>query len=132
MLQRKIPDDVIYWISAMDPASLCGIQLEALKGALPRRAAGTHMVHRGSRLVLVSQRNGRTLTFNVPPDDPHLLAYMGFLRHLLTRPFKPLRRIIIEDINGEDAAQSPYVDTLRTGFDVIADYKNIILYRREI
>jgi ATP-dependent Lhr-like helicase len=132
MLQRKIPDDVIYWISAMDPASLCGIRLDALKGTLPRRAAGAHMVYRGSRLVLVSQRRGRTLTFHVPPDDPRLLSYLGFLRHLLFRPFNPLRRIIIEDINGEDAAQSPYVDIMRTGFDVIADYKNIILYRREI
>jgi len=129
-LQRRLPEDVIYWINATDPASLCGIQLEAIRGSLPKRVASTHLVYRGTRLVAVSRRNGRNLTFNVPPDDPHLPEYISPLRHLLTRQFQPVHRITIETINDEEAARSPYLDMLRTAFDVQFDHKNVTLYRK--
>ncbi len=132
MLQRKMPEGTVYWISAIDPASLCGIPLHALRGTLPRRVAGTHLVYRGSSLALVSQRNGKGLNFLMSPDDPHLPACLGVLRHLLTRPFQPLRRIVIEVINDEQAIHSPYLDALRTSFDVLVDYKKVVLYRRTL
>jgi ATP-dependent Lhr-like helicase len=132
MLQRKMKGDAVYWLSAVDPASLCGVQLEALKRTLPRRVPGAHLVYRGNRLVLVSQRHGKTLNFLTPPDDPQLPSYLGVLRHLLTRPFQPLRRIVIETINEEEAIHSPYVDPLHTAFDVLVDYKGVILYRRTL
>jgi hypothetical protein len=78
---------------------------------------------------MVSQRNGGALTFHVPPDDPGLPEFLGPLQHLLMRPFKPVHRITIETINGEDAGRSPYVDALRTVFDLSVDYKNVCLYR---
>jgi ATP-dependent Lhr-like helicase len=81
-------------------------------------------------VVVVSQRNGGALTFNVPPDDPHLPEYLGFLHNLLTRQFQPVRRITIKTINGEDAAESDYLDILRTCFDVMVDYRSVILYRK--
>jgi ATP-dependent Lhr-like helicase len=31
-LQQKLPEEAIYWINATDPASLCGIQLDSLRG----------------------------------------------------------------------------------------------------
>ena len=129
-LQRKLPEDAIYWINATDPASLCGVQLEVTKGVLPKRVAGTHLVYRGAALIAVSQRNGRALTFNVSPDDLRLPEYLAPLHHLLTRQFQPLRRITIEIINGEEAVRSPYVDALRTTFDVAVDYRNVIIYRK--
>ncbi len=129
-LQRRLPEDTVYWINATDPASLCGIQLEAIRGSLPKRIAGTHLVYRGTRLVATSRRNGRNLIFNVPPDDPHLPEYISPLRHLLTRQFQSVRRITIETINDEEAARSPYLDVLRTAFDVTIDYKSVTLYRR--
>jgi ATP-dependent Lhr-like helicase len=129
MLQRKMPEDAVYWIAATDPASLCGVPLDGLKGSLPRRVAGTHLVYRGNKVVLVSQRNAGALTFHESPDSPHLQAYLGFLRHLLTREFQPVRRIVIETINNLEAARSPYLDALRTGFEVNVDYRNVILYR---
>ncbi len=129
-LQRKLPEDVVYWINAADPASLCGIKLESIKGSLPKRVTGTHLVYRGNRLVSVSRRNGRDLTFNVAPDDPHLPEYLSPLRHMLTRQFQPLHRITIETINDEKAIRSPYVDVLRTVFDVHRDYKGVTLYRK--
>jgi hypothetical protein len=66
----------------------------------------------------------------VPSDDPHIHSYLGPLRHLLTRAFQPLRRIAVETINQEKAPKSPYVDVLRTAFDVSVDYRQVILYRK--
>jgi ATP-dependent Lhr-like helicase len=117
-------------MNATDPASLCGIQLDSIRGSLPARVTSTHLVYRGTRLVLIYRRNGKELTFNVPPDDPRLPEYMVILRHLLTRQFQPVKRIAIETINGEKAPQSKYVNALRTSFDVLVDYRNVNLYRQ--
>ncbi|MBN2238644.1 MAG: DEAD/DEAH box helicase [Dehalococcoidales bacterium] len=129
-LQRKLPEDAVYWINAMDPASLCGLRLESVKGSLPKRVAGTHLVYHGTRLVVVSKRNGRDLTFTVDPDDPHLPEYLGLLRHLSTRQFQPVNPLVIETINDEKAIRSPYLDVLRTVFQVQRDYSKVTLYRK--
>jgi ATP-dependent Lhr-like helicase len=129
-LQRKLPEDVIYWINATDPASVCGIQLESVRGMLPARVPTTHLVYRGNRLIVVSKRNGRDLIIHVAPDDPNLQEYMVVLRHLLTRKFQPMKRVSVETINGEKALHSPYIPALRTFSDVAVDYKNVTLYRR--
>ncbi len=129
-LQRKPPEDTAYWINATDPASLCGIQLDAIRGTLPPRVASTHLVYRGTKLVAVSKRNGRDLRFYMPPDDPNLLHFPPVLRHLLMRKFQPLRRIVITTINGEEAFQSPYLPVLRGSFDVSVDPHEVTLYRK--
>jgi len=129
-LQRKLPEDAVYWLNATDPASLCGARLDAFRGRLPRRVAGAHLVYRGTQLVAVSKRNGKTLAFEAPPDDPNLPEYLGPLHHMLTRQFRPVRRITVETINGEDAARSPYLDVLSTAFDVAIDYRTVVLYRK--
>jgi ATP-dependent Lhr-like helicase len=59
LLDQQLPEDALYWVSAQDPASLCGLGLDALKGKLPRRSSGNHLVYRGSRLIMVSRRNGK-------------------------------------------------------------------------
>ena len=132
MLSRQLSDDQVYWINAADPVSLCGVQLDAVKGTLPKRVPSTHLVYRGHRIVMTSERNGKALNFNVPCDDPQMQEYLSVLHHLLKREFQPLRRITIETINGEDAARSPYADPLRTAFEVTVDYKHLILYRKLI
>jgi ATP-dependent Lhr-like helicase len=131
-LRQNLAEESTYWINATDPASLCGIQLEEVRGTLPKRVAGTHLVYRGNRIVVVSKRNGRSMSFNVPPDDPQINEYLGFLSHLLARQFKPLRQITIETINEVNAANSEYVDSLSLRFEVIIDYKNVILYRKRV
>jgi ATP-dependent Lhr-like helicase len=129
VLQRKLPDASIFWVNAVDPVSLCGIRLDAVKGRMPRRVESNHLVYRGTEIVLVSRRFGRDLEFRVEPDDPHLPQYLGPLHHLLRRPFRPLNRIAIQTINGEKAVRSPYVDCLRTSFEVAVDYRHVNLYR---
>jgi ATP-dependent Lhr-like helicase len=129
-LQQRLPEDVIYWVNAADPASVCGLSIDSLRGAVPPRLAGNHLVYRGTRLVVISKRNGKDLTFLVPPDDPDLPKYMGSLRHLLTRKFQPLKRIDIETINDQKPFDSPYLSALRTSFDMTVDYRNVTLYRK--
>jgi ATP-dependent Lhr-like helicase len=132
ILQEGMEEHRIYWISATDPASLCGLDLAPLKDArLPRRVMGTHLVYRGTTLLLVSRQNGKKLTFRVPPDDPQVEDCLEFLRVLLTRQFKPLRRITLETINGEAPARSPYLNALRTRFDVSTDHTRAVLYTKQ-
>jgi hypothetical protein len=47
----------------------------------------------------------------------------------LTRQFQPLQGITIDTINDEKSTRSPYLNVLRTVFEVQRDYKNITLYR---
>jgi ATP-dependent Lhr-like helicase len=129
-LQGGLSEDAVYFINATDPASLCGATLDALRGKLPRRMTSTHLVYHGRNLMMVSERNGKTLTFNAPPDHPRLQEYLCALRRLLTREFQPMRRITVETINEQDASRSPYVDALRASFEVAIDFKHVILYRK--
>jgi ATP-dependent Lhr-like helicase len=129
-LQRKLPEEAIYWINATDPASLCGIPLDSVRGMVPTRVATTHLVYRGNRLIVVSKRNGKELVIDAAPDDPSLPEYLTVLSHLLTRKVHPMKRVSIETINGEKAIHSAYLPALRTLWDVSVDYKNVTLYRK--
>ena len=129
-LQRRLPEDAVYWMNATDPASVCGLGIDGFRGKTPRREVGTHLVYRGTELVLVSQRSGKALTIAADPDDPLMTQYLAPLRHLLTRAFQPVSRLTVETINDEDAGKSPFVDALRTAFDAMVDYRAVVLYRR--
>ncbi|TQV70168.1 DEAD/DEAH box helicase [Exilibacterium tricleocarpae] len=129
-LQRQLPADAVYWINAKDPVSFCGSALRGLREQLPKRLDSNHLVYRGTELVLVSQRNGRQLTFKVAPDDPQLPQYLVALRHLLFRASRPLKHIQIDTINDEPARNSAYLDSLAIGFDLVRDYKAVTLYKK--
>ncbi len=129
LFSQDAPDDAVFWLSAVDPASVCGLPIEALRGIYPKRVEGTHVAFSGARVVLVSQRKGRMLTVNVPPGDERLSEYFGVLRHLLTRDFDPLPRVVIEKINGEPAPASSYLPALRRLFEVVRDRNQVSLFR---
>ncbi len=129
VFREGLPKDAVWWVSAVDPASACGLAVEGLRGVLPKRVEGTHLVFRGAELVLVSQRKGRALTIQAPPDDPRLWEYFDVLRHLLTRDFDPERRVVIETINGEPAPDSPYLAALKRSFEAVADRTQVSLFR---
>lgn len=129
-LQSQLPNDAVYWMNATDPASVCGLGIDGFRGKLPKREVGTHLVYRGSQVMLTSQRGGKSLTISADPDDPAMTQYLAPLRHLLNRSFQPVSRLVVETINDEHAAKSPYVDCLRTAFDAMVDYRTVTLYRR--
>lgn len=128
VLTRGLPEEGIYWLNAVDPASLCGTGLEGLKNGLPPRIPGTHLVYHGTRLVIVSRRFGKELRINVSPDDPHLSDYLAFFRVLVSREFNPRKQIKVERINGTHAAESVYRQAL-IGFGFQGSYKGLEFWR---
>jgi ATP-dependent helicase Lhr and Lhr-like helicase len=116
-------------MNATDPASLCGIRLEALKAGLPSRIASTHMVYHGRKLVLISRRNGSILEFLISPDDPLIPKYLSFFKVLLTREFQPEKMTLVETINEKPALESTYSRPLRD-FGFTGCYKGLELVRK--
>ncbi len=129
-LSAGLPQDAIYWMSAADPASLCGVDLPELKEFLPPRRRGRHMVFRGSRLVVDSAGNGRRLEIRVPADDPALLEYLGFLKTLVSREAHPLKSVEVREINGEPALGSEYAAPLIAGFGATREPSGLRLRKR--
>ena len=129
-LRGPLDEDAVYWMNATDPASLCGINLPTLKGMLPKRVAGTHLVYRGAKLVLASRRSGKDLDIHVPPDDPCLPDYFAFMRNMLERRFEPVRGVRIQVINGKQAIATPYDTWLREFFDISTDSKQINVWKQ--
>lgn len=129
-LREGLPEDVVFWLNAADPASACGLGLEPLRRQLPARRPSTHLVYQGSRLVVVSRRHGRVLKIKVPTDHPRLADYLRFLGVLLTRQFAPRRAIIVETINGEPAADSAYRRPLAEWFQCSREPGVLKLRRR--
>jgi len=130
LFRGELPKDHIFWISAVDPVSLCGLSLDPLRKYMPRRIEGTYLVYRGSKLIIILRKKGRDLTINIPPSELKNDRYFDVFKHLLTRDFKPLRRIIIDLINQKQAPVSPYIPLFKNFFEVTVDTKNVSLYKR--
>ena len=129
-LQGGLPQEAVFWISAMDPAALCGIGLRSFKGRLPRRLAGNHLVYHGQQLVLISRNQGRRLQFFCAPDAPRMEAYLAVLRHLQGRRFNPLRAVQVDTINQRPAAESPFLAALGRCFEVVKGPRGVTLYKQ--
>jgi ATP-dependent Lhr-like helicase len=119
-----LEEEAVFWMSAADPASLCGLGIEALKGELPARFPTTHVVFRGRRVVLVSRRQARELEIRVPPEDPRLPEYLGFLRVLAGRDVQPLPAVHVERVNGAAPSTSPYREPL-LAFGFTEDFRRL-------
>jgi len=128
-LERGLPEDLIYWLCAADPASLCGAQIEGLKSELPSRLATTHLVYHGRELVLVSRKKAKELDIRVAADHPRLLDYFEVLKHLLGREVDPMSSLQLEKINGESASQSPYLRKMESLFRVTREGHEARLWR---
>ncbi|MFA5903827.1 MAG: hypothetical protein WC836_07805, partial [Desulfobacula sp.] len=129
-LQANLPEDAIYLMNALDPASVCGMPLPAIKQHFPKRLPTTCLVFKGSSLKLVSLGNGKEIIIHAEPGDDYLVQYLSCLKHLLVRPVRPLKNIIVSTINHVPAGKSPYLEDIKTVFDVLPDYRKITLYRK--
>ena len=133
LLGDELPHDVIFWLNAADPASVCGLGLQGLPGSLPRRLATNHLVFHGHSLLVVSRQNGRHLDIRIPADDNRLRDCLAFLTHLLTRPVNPLRRIKVEAINDQPASnREDYLTVLSDVFETVLEPKVVSLYRKHL
>jgi ATP-dependent Lhr-like helicase len=117
LLESGLPAS-IWWISAADPASPCGLGLQGLPYETPPRVASTHLVFHGADLALVSRRLGRDLAVRVPPRHRYLGGYLACLRALAGREVSPQKALETETVNGVPALDSPYLeDLLEAGFE---------------
>lgn len=128
-LRAGLSVDAVFWMSALDPASACGLALPGLKG-FPRRIAANHLSFHGTKLVLVSRRNGREVDIFAEPDNPDLPRYFAPLAHLLDRRFAPKKSLTVDLINGADAANSPFAEPMETMFDMVREHRRLVLYRK--
>lgn len=128
-LRRGLTENVIFFLNAADPASLCGVDVEGVKEELPSRLSTTHLVYDGRRVVLISKKRGKDLEFRVGADHPNFREYVGVLKMLLTREHQPLRSIEVETINGEPASQSPYAVALGEIFRVVREQHKLKLWK---
>lgn len=113
-----------FWLSALDPASPCGLSLDW--DALPHRRIQNYLAFNCAELALVIENGGKRLTFLVPPDHPGIVEVCAPLRHLLGER----KRLDVELINDQPARQSPYLEPLGRIFRAANDHKHIFLENR--
>jgi ATP-dependent Lhr-like helicase len=128
VLNRPLPEDAVYWMSAADPASLCGVRLDGLEG-LPARRDTTLTVFKGKDLVMVAAMSGASLVFRAPPEDPRLPEYLSCFGGLMDREFSPRFDIRVDRINGEAAAVSAYARALME-YGFVRDYRALTLRKQ--
>ncbi len=119
----------VVWMSAVDPASPCGLGLGEVYEDLPPRVATNHLVFRGTDLVMTSRRQGRELSIRVAPDDSDFAELLAPLRNLVGRRWNPLPRVAVETVNGEPVRESAFAPALkRAGFR--DEYRTFVLSAR--
>ncbi len=126
-LREKTAAGGILLLNAADPASLCGVDLPALKKLLPERFLSTYVIYDGDNPVVIARKRGVDLDISVPPDHPNLPAYVDLLRSLTRRSFNPLKSIKVRTVNGKEAVGSEYGPVFeRCGF--LRDYQGYSLW----
>jgi ATP-dependent helicase Lhr and Lhr-like helicase len=119
----------IWAVNACDPAApgAAVIPVASWPGPVPTRVASTRVVCSGPDIACVSRRSYRELDIAVDPDDERLPAILAFLREARNRDVQPVRRIILDRINGKCASASPYAPALKTlGFEI--DRTRLVLW----
>lgn len=124
-LRKPLPEKAIYWMSASDPSSLCGVGLEDLKGTLPKRVAGSVLVYRGAELLCIALRGGKSLSFEIPASDEDLPQIVSALGDALG--LSSVSQLKLESINGEDARSSPYLESLGMVWRIHSDHKQVVV-----
>jgi ATP-dependent Lhr-like helicase len=123
-LGSDLPQEEIFWVCALDPASPCGMGLEM--AGLPARLASNHLVYHGSRLTVVSKGWGKEIDIRVPSQDPSIPRYLRVFGDLLNRDVAPRKSVRVERINGSAARESPYKKSFFS-YGFVEEYKGLLL-----
>ncbi len=107
-LQNTLDENIIYWINAADPASLCGVNIQKLKTHLPERLSTTHLFYHGKHLVIISRKKGKELECKFTPDSKSAIEYCSKVKELAERKVYNINQLKIELINNESIYNSPY------------------------
>jgi ATP-dependent Lhr-like helicase len=101
------------WVSSLDPAAAALYAAEERQALLPPRIAANRICVDGGFVVAASTRSYRDLELILSTDDPRLSAVMGLFRAVRERDVRPERRVVVDRVNGEPAARSPFSESLR-------------------
>ena len=115
----------LFGLNAADPASLAALDLEGLDPRLPARSPRNRLYYRGRELIAVSTRNGKGLRIFIPPDESACLP--DLIKAPRLRKANPEQKLVVETINGQAAAESPYA-RLFTHAGFIADRGRLYLW----
>ncbi len=127
-LQQKQTEDVIYWMNATDPASLCGLKIEGLNLELPRRIPTNYLVFHGKKLVVILRKGGAILQILVSHDCQALQQYLRIYTSLLERRSQPPKQIRVEEINGKPALESQFLNQLLQ-FGFVKGHRDLVIRR---
>ncbi|MDR1655637.1 MAG: DEAD/DEAH box helicase [Treponema sp.] len=121
----------IYWMNAADPASPAGLKINfddpVYRENLPSRLPGSRLCFRGNNIAAVSKRNGKELEIFTGPDDPDIIKILEFIKIPHTRIIHPEKKILMETINGQSAALSPYSGALKS-MNFLQDRGKLVLW----
>jgi len=105
----------IYWMNASDPASPAGLEIEGVEytscatvAKLPARSSSNRLYYRGSSLIAVSCKNGKELQILMEADDHDIEKLISLFAIPRKRKILPENKILIEKINGKNAAESDF------------------------
>ena len=119
----------VWTVNACDPAApLAGlVPAGSWPGSVPTRLATNKIVSLGAEIACVSRRSYRELDIAVDPGHKKLPALLSFFTDARKREVEPVRRIILETINGTVASASPYAEVLKSlGFE--SDRSRLVLW----
>jgi ATP-dependent Lhr-like helicase len=117
----------VFWLSAVDPISLCGTGV-ALD--LPRRVSSNYLVYSGSQIALRIEQNGKKLYVHEATTPEQFAHYLSVFHHLLNRTYAPLKQIALETINDQPIRESEWLGFFEAQFDVVRDHKSVYLQRK--
>ncbi len=94
---------------------------------LPARIAANRICVASGKVVAASTRTFRDLALGVPAADPRLPSILELFKAIRNREARAERRVVVDVVNGEAAARSPYAQALReAGFE--ADRGRMVLW----
>ncbi|HOX48989.1 MAG TPA: hypothetical protein PLG14_07350, partial [Spirochaetales bacterium] len=111
-------DEGPLWLSALDPASPAGFPFQERPGLLPPRALSARLCLSGGEVVASSLRSGKELRIGPEPGDPAAAAIVSGIAPRSAGPRAARGRVVLETVNGQAAARSPYAALLAAaGFE---------------
>lgn len=115
------------WVNALDPAATALYASAERQALLPARTAANRICVDSGKVVAASTRSFRDLALGVVAADARLPAMLAYFKTVRNREASPERRVVVDAINGEAAARSPFAEALRVaGFE--ADRGRMVLW----
>ena len=130
-LERGEEAERVVWLSATDPASLCGLGGGLLPSAFPRRVAGSALVFVGGRLRLVGRRRGMELELvGEGAESSFRGEWLAPYISAMWRQRQPMLVVEIRTVNGRPATDVLPRPELERLFRVETDAGAYLLTRR--